>query len=129
MTKETKSADTRTANTTEETRGSVAPLGWDKISGIEGTSAEAPKHTPGPWQICPGGGFLHFTAVNGEIVAKINANKITYQDARLIAAAPELLAALKICVDRLEITDQDPLIGLEAKALAWSAIAKSEGRA
>ena len=51
MTKETKSADTRTANTTEETRSKVAPLGWDKISGSEGTSAEAPKHTPTPWRV------------------------------------------------------------------------------
>ena len=49
-------------------------------------------------------------------------------NARLIAAAPELLAALKLAVDRLELTDTDPLIGIETKALAWSAIAKAEDR-
>lgn len=52
--------------------------------------------TPGPWETYNGGD--HVAAVGGEHVASCE----TKADARLIAAAPELLEALRDATDRLE---------------------------
>lgn len=102
-------------------------------------------HTPGPWEArridsqeweidAPNGdptiGYSSWTGMisvygcndfpnAGEVVAKANA--------RLIAAAPELLAALRECADRLAIhmTHTEDLV---AHMTACAAIAKAEGR-
>ena len=87
------------------------------------------KHTPGPWT------FVHEGGIDGgyfidakEDVVVLPRGRLNEADARLIAAAPDLLAALK----RMEIADRKQAAGeiydysnavLEARA----AIAKAEG--
>lgn len=85
-------------------------------------------HTPGPWTHHAGAYFDTITAANGTVIVSA---EIDAANAPLIAAAPELLAALKavtyelgtICNRRLTTDEQ---IALEA---ARAVIAKAEGRA
>jgi hypothetical protein len=53
------------------------------------------QHTPGPWST--DGTKSFYVLHNGDFVA----NASTAANARLIAAAPELLAALEACVSEL----------------------------
>ena len=87
------------------------------------------KHTPGPWRIDRGsktGTARGISAsarniVNFNGLAKPMSNE-TEANARLIAAAPDLLDALRYvldCIERNEISDMQP---------ARAAIAKAEGR-
>lgn len=93
----------------------------------------AAKHTPGPWDFaCDSyGKVLHskkacvFTNIkgdNGDYLQTVAAKIENWKDARLIAAAPDLLAALKHLV-RYDFGDSDG--AKEARA----AIAKAEGEA
>ena len=64
------------------------------------------KHTPGPWRpSC--GMFVH--AANNEFVAvaKGNDDETVEANARLIAAAPDMLAALQDAYDLLADPDAD----------------------
>lgn len=57
----------------------------------------ANKHTPGPWHVHKGTKWHHVRASNGNWVMEANySHSVVRQhaDARLIAAAPELLEAL-----------------------------------
>lgn len=63
------------------------------------------KHTPGPWEICPMGSYSDFDGQSRVIcgddrrIAVVHAergNKEDKANARLIAAAPELLRELKL---------------------------------
>jgi hypothetical protein len=96
------------------------------------------KHTPGPWQW--DGNVCEYDpeneapwlvsdayAVGGEtslsgVVLKGTINCQTEANARLIAAAPELLAALE-----LFIADVQPWTDSERKSIARAAIAKATG--
>ena len=49
-------------------------------------------HTPGPWHLNPRGWVVQST---GDIVTRLECSNNKDADARLIAAAPELLAALE----------------------------------
>lgn len=86
------------------------------------------KHTPGPWAFVQGGSGDFPTwnvriATRGVITLPPTASMETMDaDARLIAAAPELLEALRPIAERGEISAK-----IIAKARA--AIAKAEGRA
>jgi len=78
-------------------------------------------HTPGPW-------YQHRETVqapNGTLVATLaNANGTCNDNARLIAAAPELLEALQMALPHLEsVAMKDNA----AYALARAAIAKATG--
>ena len=100
--------------------------------------SEQPKHTPGPWycnRLIDSSGTPYATNYTAHIdigVCMIWApvgNKEQEANAHLISAAPELLEALKLCVDFIEIAsiveapwDWEPI--KEARA----AIAKAEGR-
>lgn len=97
------------------------------------------KHTPGPWQYSFEGGTVAFILESdGATVAKISvtenstAHSTLAANARLIAAAPELLAALKDCVFWYANRD-DELWPFEKQPpeiqRAMAAIAKAEGRA
>lgn len=100
------------------------------------------QHTPGPWKIDPNRRGKAITCSIGLTIA--GAHKCGSQDAnaRLIAAAPELLEALKECCADLVIasdnardaakTDQRWAgvadILLKRARLGQSVIAKAEGR-
>ena len=94
------------------------------------------KHTPGPWSYIG----------NGDVVAKSNkycggekdiasvfltVNDEDEANARLIAAAPDLLEALKACADWLDwlVTPHDDPKGAHAAHIkqARAAIAKATG--
>lgn len=97
----------------------------------------ASKHTPGPWTFHrPWSGFSQITGPNDELVFGIAAGSVDEKrpdceceaNARLIAAAPDLLAALKT----LSHYDQEPdAVGMTeydaALAAALAAIARAEG--
>lgn len=84
------------------------------------------KHTPGPWHrnIKPAKKYGVIFAGSNTHVAVLRTDGLTDNEiegnCNLIAAAPELLAALKDIVDNG--------IGTKAKAIAVAAIDKAEGK-
>ena len=93
-------------------------------------TTEKAKHTPGPWTYCCDSGHSSKclrgvrhskkAAVHGGPDNRTIASHVeSYDDARLIAAAPELLEALKA----LLIHDD-----IETREHAREAIAKAEGK-
>ena len=76
------------------------------------------KHTPGPWRIAAlESGMVAIDGANGEEVTGF----VFPEDGRLIAAAPDLLEALKRCkFDSLNMT-------LEDREFCRAAIAKATG--
>lgn len=69
---------------------------------IETLTAEKPTHTPGPWKVNGQAGYAGHTVIdtNGRSVAAFPSSSKRPKserdaNARLIASAPELLAALK----------------------------------
>ena len=91
-------------------------------------------HTPGPWYSAPTAGHdMHgqsaiASEANGKTVAIAYDGKA---DARLIAAAPEMLEALRAMVARAPFIDQtataEGLANCEALAKARHAIRHAEG--
>ena len=59
------------------------------------TNSAAAQHTPGPWYLNPRGWIVQST---GDIVTRLECSNNGEADARLIAAAPELLAAALLAV-------------------------------
>ena len=56
------------------------------------------KHTPGPWKAVSQGYDIGIMSKLGFQVSKIQGNKRDdFANARLIAAAPEMLGALELC--------------------------------
>lgn len=101
------------------------------------TTKDTPKvgpYTPGPWTVERKRGRYVVTAPTGERVAHVVkwVPDVEVADAHLIAAAPELLAALKALMD-----DYEQLIGAGVVSsneptqlsAARAAIAKAEGGA
>ena len=93
------------------------------------------KHTPGPWRVVSGLDWPNgpeerttvVVALLGEPchVAVLNSMSDNPEaDARLIAAAPDLLAALKVAVDLAERHYPDD----KRLAPCYAAIARAEGR-
>ena len=90
-------------------------------------------HTPGPWilQTEDNGRFVHVTdsATEGVRIAMQRTTEEGYANARLIAAAPELLAMLEKLVPtppdlgELDLGEEDNALLDEARAL----IAKAKG--
>lgn len=91
-------------------------------------------HTEGPWRYreghhgeflitCESGGFAPIARVKGD---KRTTLKDAKANARLMAAAPELLAALYAMMDNCYDTDRDDDI-VQAFDAARDAIAKAEG--
>ena len=91
-------------------------------------------HTPGPWYSTPTAGHeMHgqsaiASEANGKTVAIAYDGKA---DAHLIAAAPEMLEALRAMVSRAPFMDQsvtaEGLANCEALAKAGHAIRQAEG--
>lgn len=92
------------------------------------------KHTPGPWRVVPtstkGAGSKRRDVVSdGEVFSPaFVAGDVLEQDAQLIAAAPELLDALKCAVAHIETEFPDPAKRVRAWWVWLDLIAKAEGR-
>ena len=84
------------------------------------------EHTPGPWKVADWGGLIyadpdHFITV-AEACDHVDANLL------LIAAAPDMLAALKEALRLIELRDEWTFAGrYEALDVIRAAIAKAEG--
>ncbi len=89
------------------------------------------KHTAAPWHVGmpPPNGEQAIGAQNGMMVAVattgVGMKEETLANARLIAAAPELLEALKDLLDKVSIDDWNEKVYYQAQA----AIAKAEEQA
>lgn len=97
-------------------------------------------HTPGPWELDHGEDGDNFTIrADGEFVTRLTKSRYTddrrdpeaYANAALIAAAPDLLAALKSLADEYGPNAGSMAIGSPRRELwraAGAAIARAEGR-
>ena len=96
------------------------------------------EHTPGPWHI-HNGSPTTVVGPTGGWIAQLwkwaTGKKMAEANARLIAAAPDLLQALKIARDALYPNDKDGmsmrewnLRMIEASTPIHDAIAKAEGK-
>lgn len=92
------------------------------------------KHTPGPWRSFERGVTFHYWVVKvaNRVIAKITGED-QEANARLIAAAPELLEALEKMVKQFgyEVVHKDGLVHDEHDAIqsATEAIRKAKGEA
>lgn len=87
------------------------------------------KHTPGPWTIRETA--THITVIGANNESLFHDDKripCVIQDARLIAAAPDLLDALRAMLDNCHDTERDDAI-VASVAAARAAIAKATGEA
>lgn len=82
-------------------------------------------HTPGPWRVEVGVSDPEMYSVKGSYLV---ADYLPIEDARLIAAAPVLLEALRKCLNFIENTEGELGITLTSADAARAAIAKAEGR-
>lgn len=99
------------------------------------------KHTPGPWKIAFGARDFHITGTredtSGHYIARtINDFAEDEANARLIAAAPELLEALNAVAAEVGMTPEAPrsysgdsYLPEKFHELVLAALAKAEGRA
>lgn len=79
------------------------------------------KHTPGPWEFDgPHHNIIVWSSPNNRICF-MTSDGPTEANARLIAAAPDLLEALKNIVNSIEVHDHPAVM------MAFDAIAKAEG--
>jgi len=98
---------------------------------------KAIQHTPGPWHIGKRAADVAIYGHKGEEVAKIldffNDDEENKANACLIAAAPELLAALKVLIDCAADLDQsgtpNGMKNCYALAKSRAAIRKAKGNA
>ena len=85
------------------------------------------EHTPGPWRI----EYEPYCHVRSDAGCVLAADYTTPENASLIAAAPELLAALKNIVARFErccrTTGNSPEVIIEATAKFHALIARATG--
>ena len=91
------------------------------------------QHTPGPWFA---NDSLQLFAETGQHIASLDSSTegfeggTLYANARLIAAAPDLLAAVQHLLATMSITDEEGLLEFaEPVAKARAAIAKAIGEA
>ena len=97
-------------------------------------SAETAQHTPGPWSV--GGpmatpaGTVSIDSPHGSSVAFVTVDDLDGSEGNvhLIAAAPDLLAALKEIMGVWRGTMSNAQTLVEIRAIVKSAIAKAEGR-
>ena len=90
-------------------------------------------HTPGPWVVQESfneGVNLLVKPVPGQVVAEVDKGPNMVGNARLIAAAPDLLAALceLVGIAEFDLLDDKSNVWRSALINANAAIAKAEGR-
>lgn len=94
------------------------------------------SHTPGPWRFHRTAGVprIHVNAPDTFSIARVSTSHFGVEaataNARLIAAAPDLLSSLRSLVDRLRRVERWPVASDHMAYLqdAEAAIAKAEGR-
>ena len=101
------------------------------------------KHTPGPWTLESVGSAFYVASDNGRPdavntdIAKVyradTADEEALADATLIAAAPDLLAALRLALAQIEDLDactdaEECSLQPDTMQAIWGAIAKAEGK-
>jgi len=84
-----------------------------------------PKHTPGPLEIHQGNDYIHVYGGRHNNSDNPLASFARLPDAKLFAAAPELLA---LCKETLEAVDLDGQNRKDLRKAIQAAIAKAEGR-
>jgi hypothetical protein len=104
--------------------GAIARGEAQAITEIPATTR--PAHTPGPWYLNSRGWVVQST---GDIVTRLECSNNKEADARLIAAAPELLDALERISTAYDETLRHPIAAplLQAIYGARAAIAKAKG--
>jgi hypothetical protein len=92
------------------------------------TESNSLTHTPGPWDWATLGNDIGIMATGDEPFCRLRTREETYDqalaDAKLIAAAPELLAALKVVAG----SENWRCSADEEWDIVNAAIAKAEGR-
>jgi hypothetical protein len=92
------------------------------------------QHTPGPWKVRKQGHGTFIGFASDSFIGEVyTASGRQEANANLLAAAPELLAALKEIKHWADITRGDPNNNLGAEIesvfnVAYAAIAKAEGK-
>jgi hypothetical protein len=89
----------------------------------------AVKYTPGPWDLDEGDKSTVYELETSELVAEVDRGRSageTEANGRLIAAAPDLLEALKVFVWPYQ--EGHGLDDTERQKLGRAAIAKAEGK-
>ena len=116
----------------------AGPADLSRASASSQSSIPSASYTPGPWKVADKSyGWDHFAAVvtegpNGPLIANCHiaalsrSHEQTGADARLIAAAPELLEALQLV---WETYGFDPSIDSSVWQTVRAAIAKATGGA
>lgn len=86
------------------------------------------KHTPGPWHSRPVGfrGHMEIFTASDDLIAALHLRDDTAANARLIAAAPDLIASLRRVLRMLEINDAR-LANFGEVEEARSIISRAEG--
>lgn len=92
------------------------------------------EHTPGPWHVTAGPYPREIRADDGPFIASVYDLGVTYGErnanARLLAAAPELLDALKEAADWIATHgDTLPASAMKLSAVLTAAIAKATAKA
>lgn len=93
----------------------------------------AAPHTPGPWKVetYRDGrvSVLGFVKADSALVVAdlLNGNRYHREDARLIAAAPDLLAALQTAFNHISASGGNPYLTEPGRTIA-AAIAKATGQ-
>lgn len=81
------------------------------------------RHTPGPWSV---GGFGLYVVEDGEKLRVAAVERA--EDVALVAAAPEMLEALKAMLSGIGPDGYVPSAGKTATDRARAAVAKAEGK-
>lgn len=108
----------------------IEPRFYDCQKYQEQTMSDITKHTPGPWEYrkMPQSGYIVFQTWDVPTAGYVK----TGADARLIAAAPEMLEALKECAEYIGKMPHPDFVNGERIDLvhggALQVIAKAEGR-
>lgn len=91
------------------------------------TEPQSPKHTPGPW-VAQGTAVMKLHDLLGAATADENAEQAE-ANVRLIAAAPDLLAALRDALEFIGLCDEDTIYAAREAGVfdtGEAAIAKAE---
>ncbi|MBS7790293.1 hypothetical protein KTR66_09815 [Roseococcus sp. SDR] len=87
------------------------------------------KHTPGPWAVSDGGVFPAIWDADGRHLATMSdCGDEMEANAQMMAAAPDLLAALRVALDHMQASIETCRRAPHDIAAARAAIAKAEGR-